>query len=254
MVSRSYIFFNVILSSCSLEYGVRKHIKHISDYSGSWYNPCPNLWSLTDGKYATCFPRSSETKYCVLFSTSCDINEVNELYVNIKTETRNCSSVEDLWKCTGKFNVSVHYETAENNFISSVLPDEIPKQIEHIYRNGIFYETDDDISFSRIQKYNRFKLGFHAPFYCGVIKSVSVYYYSCPAKTNVLVDFLEVPAPSKTSSPNTSVGTCTKNAVTKYGNHSLFMKCYYNGTFEVLGSCQCEAGYTNFYEKKRCKG
>ena len=70
----------------------------------------------------------------------------------------------------------------------------------------------------------------------------------------MLVDFLEVPAPSKTSGPYISVATCAENAVKKNSSHHLSMKCYYNGTFEVWGSCQCEAGYTNFYEKKRCKG
>ena len=259
MVCRSYIFLNLLLSSFSLEYGVRKYIKDFSGYSGislSWYSPCPDVWTVTVSGPAICFPWHSESQDCVLFSTSFDINEVNELYVNIKTDTRNCSAIEmmDIWKCTGKFNVSVHYETFENNFISFVIPDEIPQQIEHSYRSGTFYKTDDDISFSVKQKYNRLKLGFQGPFYCGQLKSVSVYYYLCPAKTSALVDFPEVPAPNKTLSSSISVGTCTKNAVTKYGDHSLFMKCYYNGTAEVLGSCQCEAGYTNFYEKKRCKG
>ena len=181
MVCRSYIFLNLLLSSFSLEYGVRKYIKDTSGYSGislSWYSPCPNVWTFDSGP-GTCFPKHPESQDCVLFSTSFDINEVNELYVNIKTETRNCSATEmmDFWKCTGKFNVSVHYETFENNFISFVIPDEIPQQIEHSYHTGIFYKTDDVISFSVKQKYNRLKLGFQGPFYCGQLESVSVYYY-----------------------------------------------------------------------------
>ena len=96
------------------------------------------------------------------------------------------------------------------------------------------------------------KPGFQAPFYCGTINYVSVYYYLCPAKTSARVDFTEVTAPSKKSSPSISVGTCTKNAVKRSGSHHLFMKCYYNGTFEVCGGCTCEAGYTK--NKKICKG
>ena len=251
MLRRSYIYFNLLLSSCSLEYGVRKYIKDTSGYSGiNWYSPCQDVWALENGRFGACFPKPLERQYCVLLSKSYNIHEVNELYINIKTETRNCSTVK-YFKCTGKFNVSVHYETIENSF---VIPDEIPKQIEHSYLTGMFYKTDDDINFSVKQKYSRLKLGFQAPFYCGVVESVSVYFYLCPAKTNALVDFPEVPAPSKILSPAISVGMCTKNAVTKYGDNSLFMKCYYDGTFEVLGSCQCEAGYTNSYEKKTCKG
>ena len=257
MVCRSYIFLNLLLSSCSLEYGLRKYLTDTSGYSGMsrrWYSPCPHLWVSEANVYIACYPKNPETQDCVLLSSLYNINEVNELYVNIKTETRNCSTFEDFYRCTGKFNVSVHYETIDHNFIRFTLPNEVPKQIEHSLGTGEFYETDDDISFSVNQNYNRLKLGFQASFYCGTLKSVSVYYYLCPAKTNALVDFPEVFAPSKISSPSTSVGTCTKNAVKKYSGHGLFMKCYYNGTVEVLGGCKCEAGFTNFYEKKRCKG
>ena len=258
MVCRSYMFFNLLLFSYSVEYGVKKYITDISGYSGinpRWYSPCPNTWgAVTNARLNACFPKRPDTQFCVLLSSSYNISKVNELYVNIKTETRNCSSIRDIYRCTGKFNVSVHYETVEHDLIPFVLPNEIPKQIKHSLGSGEFYKTDDDISFSVKQDYNRLKLGFQAPFYCGVFESVSLYYYLCPAKTNALADFSEVLAPSKISSPSISVGTCTKNAVKKYGDHSLFMKCYYNGTAEVFGGCECEAGFTNFHEKKRCQG
>ena len=89
-------------------------------------------------------------------------------------------------------------------------------------------------------------------FYCGTINYVSVYNCLCPEKTNALVDFTEVTAPSEKSSPSISVGTCSKNAVKRSGSHHLFMKCYYNRTFEVFSGRECEAGYTK--NKKICKG
>ena len=131
------------------------------------------------------------------------------------------------------------------------LSDKIPKKM--LKPNTGFIHSNDDISFSINQNYNHLKLGLQSHFYCGNIRSISVYYYLCPAKTNALVDFLEVPAPSKTSSPYISVGTFTENAVKKNSSHHLSLKCYYSGTFEVFGGCECEAGYTNFYEKKRCQ-
>ena len=96
------------------------------------------------------------------------------------------------------------------------------------------------------------KPGFQAPFYCGTINYVSVYYYLCPAKTSARVDFTEVTAPSKKSSPSISIGTCTNNAVKRSRSHHLFMKWYYYRTFEVFSDCECEAGYTK--NKKICKG
>ena len=118
----------------------------------------------------------------------------------------------------------------------------------------LFYDANDDVSFSVDQNYKSLKFGLQAPYYCGTIMNVSVYYYLCPSQTIELVDLPKVIAPSKISSPYISVGTCTKNAVKKNNSLPLARKCYYNGTIEMIGSCECEAGFTNFYEKKRCKG
>ena len=126
------------------------------------------------------------------------------------------------------------------------LSDKIPPKL--LKPTTGFILSIDNISFSIKQNYNRLKLGFQSHFYCGNIRSISVYSYLCPAKTNVLVGFVKVLAPST----SVSVGTCTENAVKKSSSHRLSMKCYYNGTVVIFGGCECEAGYTNFYEKKRC--
>ena len=136
------------------------------------------------------------------------------------------------------------------------MPDEILGEVLKFRwsfgERWLFYYTNDDVSFSVDQNYKSMKLGFQAPFYCGIITSIPVYYYLCPAKTNALIDVPEVTAPSKILSPPISVGTCTKNAVKRSESHHLFMKCYYNGTFEVFGGCECEAGYTK--NRNICKG
>lgn len=48
------------------------------------------------------------------------------------------------------------------------------------------------------------------------------------------------------------IGTCTKNAVKKSSHQNLSMKCYYNGTAEMLGGCECETGYTK--KENICEG
>ena len=254
MIRRNYIFFNLILSSCSIEYGVRKFIeKGNNAINQQWTIPCPNIWSIANGGLFTCFPKNHELINCTALSESYNINKVKELYVNIQTETRECLKT-DFGNCTGKFNLSVHYEINEKIFESFILPDEIPKTILSIKygKSARFFITDDTVSFSVEQNYQKLKLGFQAPFYCGSVKNISVYYYLCPVETNALVDFSEVHAPSKISSPYTSLGTCTRNAVKKSSSRQLSMKCYYNGTVEVFGGCECEAGYTK--KKTRCKG
>ena len=48
--------------------------------------------------------------------------------MNIRTETRNCTDVENVFNCTGKFNLSVNYPI-KNDFKRVILPDEIPLNI-----------------------------------------------------------------------------------------------------------------------------
>ena len=255
MVLTSFILVSLMLSSCSFEYGVRKYLKDTRDYLGInkfWYFKCLKTWSFSQGGFeiVTCFPK--EEVNCAALSLPYNVGEAKELYVNIQTETRNCDTM-DGYSCTGKFSLIVHYQKNENNLKRVILPDNIPKKNPGLNREN-FYYTNDTASFSVDQNYKILKLGFQGPFYCGMIKSVSLYYYLCPAETIGLAVFPEVAAPSKISSPQTSVGTCAKNAVKKGSSCHLTRKCYYNGTFEVFGSCECEAGFTNFYEKKRCKG
>ena len=251
---RSCILVSLILSSCSLEYGMIESLKDSKGHHGisSFLNNnrCRQTWSALPSGIATCFPKVSGKENCMVLSSSYNVREAKELYVNIQTETRVCTHLIDFKNCTGKFHLSVHYQINESIYKSFILPDEIPKNVSH--KRTRFIHANDIVSFSVDQNYKSMKLGFQAPFYCGVIQSVSVYYYICPANTNALVDFLKVTAPSKVSSPSISVGTCTKNAVKRSSSHHLSRKCYYNGTAEVFGDCECEAGYTK--NKKRCIG
>ena len=254
MIRRSYILFNLILSSCSIDHGVRKFIKKgDKPVNKQWTNPCPSTWSTDNDHLSTCFPKNSEEMNCTALSESYNINKVKELYVNIQTETRECVKAYGS-NCTGKFNLLVHYEINNKIYKSFILPNEIPNKILSIKNTewGRFFATDDTVSFYVEQNYQKLKLGFQAPYYCGSVKSMSVYYYLCPTETNSLVNFLEVNAPSKMSSPYTSLGTCTRNAVKKSNSRQLSMKCYYNGTGEVFGGCECEAGYAK--KKTICEG
>lgn len=255
MVCWCYIFVSLILSSSSLEYGAKEYLvdeKGFQGISSSWDTECANTWSLTRNGIFTCFPKAPEEANCTAISSLYNVKEAKELFANIQTETRDCKKVENAENCTGKLSLLVHYWISENNSKRVTLPDEIPKNSPSIGETEKFYNTNDNIHFSVDQIYKSLKLEFQAPFYCGNVKNVSLYYYLCPTNTGALVDFPEVPAPSKLLSPSISVGTCTKNAVKKSSSHHLSMKCYYNGTAEVSGDCECQAGYQR--NKNICEG
>ena len=257
MAYRIHILANLILLTCSLEYGLKKPLNDIMGFPGislKWGNECPNAWDVSNNRISSCYPRDTKFKNCVQLSELYDINGINELYVNIQAETRNCSNITNHSDCTGKFNVSIYYEVSGKYFKDFVVSDEIPKKVIPSSLSEPFYKTDDDVGFSVNQDYERLKLGFQAPSYCGAITSVSLYFYICPANTKALVKFSQVHAPSKISSPLESFGTCIGNAIKIRSSDVLSRKCYYNGSFEVVGGCECDAGFTNFYDDKKCQG
>ena len=230
--------FNIIIMF--LRIWSEKYSKDSQGYQGIssfWHIiQCHKVWSVGTNGITACFPKKLEEENCTVISLSYNISEAKELYVNVKTETRDCPK-NILYKCTGKFNLSVHYQITENDFKRVILPNEVPTKNTSFGERWLFYDTND-VSFSVDQKYKSMKLGFQAPFYCGTINDVSVYYYLCPAKTNALIGFPEIIAPSKKLSPYTSAGTCTKNAVKKSNSRYLARQCYYDGTFEVIGGCE----------------
>lgn len=118
------------------------------------------------------------------------------MFIYIEAVTRTCCTVSNDIKCTGKLILSLYYEMAGKDLEIFAFSDKILKKM--LKPNTVYIHSNDDISFSINQNYNHLKLELQSHFYCGSIRSISVYYYLCPAKTNVLVDLLEVPAPSKT--------------------------------------------------------
>ena len=128
MVYRSYILASLILSSCFIEYKVKKFLKDSTGNRGIsqiWTTQCPGIYSGNGNEIATCFPKEPEKANCTLLSSSYKISEAKELYVNIQTNTRNCVKT-NFTDFTGKFRVLVNYQINENDFKRVILPDEIP--------------------------------------------------------------------------------------------------------------------------------
>ena len=235
---------------------MKRYLVDVNGYRGIspfWdYTHCRETWSVVSSSMFTCFPKKPKKEIVQYYPHHIVFAKQMNCMLILKLKPGIVQRLNLIDKCAGRFHLSVYYQINRKDFKRVILPDEISIKNTSFGEGWHFYKSNDDLSFSVDQKCKSMKLGFQAPFYCGAINYVSVYYYLCPAKTNPLVDFPEVTAPSKKSSPSISVGTCTKNAVKRSGSHHLFMKCYYNGTVEVVGGCECEAGYTK--HKNLCKG
>ena len=143
MVHGSCILVSLILSSCSIEYGVKKYLIDSKGYRGisvHWdIAHCFGIWSFSPYGITTCFPKDPDEGNCTVLSASYNIRKVKELYVNIKTLTRSCAKINFFNNCTGKFNLSVHYQKNVNDFERVIIPDVIPKKkIQVLAKDGAF--------------------------------------------------------------------------------------------------------------------
>ena len=164
----------------------------------------------------------------------------------------------------GNFQIYSRYFANESNsrFELRVLYDymdeqEIGKLPKTILNSPGFQESKDVINFTIDKRYKNLSLGVWGPNFCGTFKLIRFYYYQCPSSTRALVNFKATLAPSKNSSSILLKGNCADNSVQNNNRPSLSMKCYYNGSYEVFGSCSCKAGFSNFHNgmhENNCKG
>ena len=194
-------------------------------------------WTVASGEVSVCHLSRSEN--CTVVSPPYNTN-ANELFINITTDTRNCSTVSK--PCQQSFVLLALY--ADITIYLGMVPSSLPTS------SSIFSKTSTIINFSKYQKYKEVKLVLQETLYCGTVKSFSMFYYKCPTGTSELVDFEEEFAPNKSASPKEITGKCTSNAIQK--SALLLMRCHFDGTVQVLGRCECEAGFTN--HSNECKG
>ena len=196
-----------------------------------------NGWVVEKESASVC---DSGSENCTVISPRYNITKVNQLFINVTTDTRNCSFISR--PCQQSFVLLAFY--ADIKIYLGMVPSPPYKSSSN------FFKTSTLINFPKDQKYKEVQLGLQETLYCGTVKSFSVFYYKCPTGTSELVDFEEEVAPNKSASPKELTGKCTSNAIQK--SALLLMMCYFDGTVQVFGSCECKAGFTN--HSNECKG
>ena len=240
------------MSSCwSLQDGQKILIRDADGMTG--FHPGWNLlrtclstgWVVGRSSISTC---SFTNENCTVISPQYVANQANELFINFTTETRLCTGLEGK-ACGNTFVLFVAYEFYSRRRIEvniGNIPQFIPSHL-----NKKLVKRREIINFSKDQAYDYVMIGFNTSNYCGIVSSFSIYYYNCPESTNELVEFAQQAAPNIPSSPAEVLGKCTKNAVQR-GFLPLVMKCFFNGSFEIRGSCECRPGFASI--NRKCKG
>ena len=201
-------------------------------------------WTHLQNEIAICNLGENIRGNCTIVSNRYYVNATVELFIEIKTETRKTRNRT----CEDTFAL---FTTFESNKLNKTRTDEIAKVPNNkcLHELGTFIETTDTFSFVKYREYDYFMVGFDGTSYCGKVTSFSMYYHICPESIE-LVEFVRQAAPIKSLSPKILVGKCTTSAVER--SSPLTMKCYFNGSFEVFGSCECRPGFTNVNMK--CQG
>ena len=203
--------------------------------------PCRG-WQFhsTQNILSTCVSRAN----CTAFFLQYNVMTANELFGDLQIESRHLAD-----QSFSRFELRVLYDNMDEQ--------EIGKLPKTILNSTFFQESNDVINFSIDKRYKNLTLGVWGPNFCGTLKRIRFYYYQCPSRTRALVNFKATLAPSKNSSFILLKGNCADNAIQNNNSSSLSMKCYYNGSYEVFGSCSCKAGFSNFNNGRynnNCKG
>ena len=188
---------------------------------------------------STCHSRAN----CTFFFLQYNVITGNEWFGDFQIESRRLAN-----DSFSRFELRVLYDSMNEQLIGK-----LPKTI--LNSNG-FQKSKITINFSIDKRYKNLAVGVSGPNFCGTLKPIRFYYYQCPSSTRALVNFKATLAPRKNSSPILLKGNCAHNAV-QSNSHSLSMKCYYNGSYEVFGSCLCKAGFSNLANGRHnnnCKG
>ena len=184
---------------------------------------------------------------CTFFFLQYNVITGNEWFGDFQIESRHSEN-----ESFSRFELRVLYDNIYEQEIGK-----LPKTILNSTNSSTFQESNDVISFSIDKRYKNLTLGVWGPNFCGTLKQFRLYYYQCPSTTRALVNFKATLAPSKNSNSILLKGNCTDNAVQNNEGSSLCMRCYYNRSYEVFGSCLCNAGFSNLdngRHNNNCKG
>ena len=239
MLQKAFLLISGLIALYAFQQGDEKEIQGepVTDEKGckDWH------FILTENVLRTC----GSGLDCTFFFLRHNVTTANEWFGNFEIESRGLGAANESFS---KFRLFVLYDNIDEQKIG-----ELPKTI---FNSSDFRKSNEVISFSIDKRYKNLTLGVRGPNFCGALERIKFYYYQCPSSTRALVNFKATPAPSKNSSSILLKGNCADNAVQNNNSSSLYMKCYYNGSYEVFGSCLCKAGFSNLdngKNNKNCK-
>ena len=250
MVLCTLILVSLLFQCSSLKHKLK--VENCDENHSSGLNPewkadkCKSRWDIFNNKAVACNFNVITKENCLLVSGLYDVRKANELFIRISSESRTYNSTNKTVR--GTFSLLALYGGSRKSneaFTIGIFPNLTSDTLK-----DEFFQANDTISFSRNQSYSQVRLALQESLYCGNVRSISMFYYKCPSDTAELVNFKEEAAPNKSASPREVKGSCTNNTI--QNNSPLTMRCYFNGTFEVFGSCECKAGFTNLTNE--CKG
>ena len=255
-----FVLIECVLSICSVKNGIKTILKDIKGFSElHWGIPsssnCDLHYSSTSGKeILTCAPMDEDGS-CTINSFPYELKQVNQLFVDVESSTRVdlCKSGSNKTHCKKTFDVVSYYGNDNSTFTHRNDVGTIPVYSKPF--NVSFFESCDQLNFERNKNYKYVKLGIQFTSYCGEVKSVKLFYYSCSSANFDefdLIDLVGTNAPSKDLSPLMLQAKCVENAVTRFDDSTVTVECHYNGSMKIIGKCDCEPGYTNI--KRKCIG
>lgn len=255
-----FVLIECLISICSMKNGIKIFLKDIKGFSEvHWGRPsssnCHLSYSSPSIKDIITCAYMGEEDNCTINSFPYELKQANQLFINVESNTRVdlCKSGSNKIHCKKTFDVVAYYGNDSNTYTHRNDVGTIPVYSKPF--NGSYYGSHDQLIFERNKNYKYVKLGMRYGNYCGTVKSISLFYYSCSSANFDefdLIDIVATNAPSMDSSPIILHAKCIENAVTIFDDSTVTVECHYNGSMKIIGKCDCEPGYTNI--KRKCVG
>ena len=172
-------------------------------------------------------------------------NNAKRVFLKLTTETggRCLTNIIDNTNCQVRLSYSKAKTSSPISIYNVVNATTFPKNT--FFNSSNINQNKFQTSILFIENMTDFT-GIHFKFetlsYCGLIREISLNYYECPKRSENLVNFNKTAAPDAYTQVEQVLGDCTENAVRNIVDPPI-MDCWFNGTFEIHGSCVCDAGY-----------
>jgi len=218
-------------------------------------------WTIIGGEISILGDATAIPSY--LFSPFWDTKDARRVILTVETQTvgRCLTNITDNSLCQVQLSytkvkndvssVSTYTNVNVSSFPQDTFYTNLTEQELKVDRTG-GVKRSSNVSIQNLTQSAGILFRFGTKGFVGFLSSIKLSYFQCPEVSDNLVNFNKTSAPDIYEGDRNVTGTCTANAGLKVNSVTPRMICHYDGTYEIVGNCECKAGY--YKDTTSCSG